>query len=189
MKKLSYLIIVAFIGMLNAAEKNKSVYPDAIAPTINFEVINKSKGSIGILLNTLKRIGDYYLLDAKLENMQTNTSKIGGDIVVVPTGSTFSTQISLGQETNLKIAREIKPTKSGTSVPSGIEIFTINAPGKTRFFTYNGDKKEADRLYPQTGPLKGLGKFTPNFIAQDVTNTGLLKRNNIDAKDILRKNS
>ncbi len=184
MKKLLYFSLSCLVGIIYCAEKNKSVYPDAIAPTINFEIINKSKGPIGVLLNTLKRQGDYYLLDARLDNMETNPSKIGGDIVVVPAGFTFATQINLGQETNIKIAREMKLNRT----PSGIESFTINAQGKTRFLTYNGDKKESDRLYPQTGPMKGIGRFTPNFIARDVTNTGLLKRNNIDVKDIMRKN-
>ncbi len=185
MKKLSYLIIAGFVTMLNAAEKNESVYPDAIAPKINFELINKSKGPIGLYLTYLERKGDYYTFDAKLEMLLSNPEKAGGVIFVIQPGYTFATQISLDNATDLRIAPMVM--RDGKLVPSATELYTINAPGKTRYLSYNAEKKEGERLYPQTGPMKGLGKYTPNFIAKDITNTGLLKRNNIVLKDIARR--
>lgn len=172
---LNFVIICSFAPLLGAAEKNKSVYPDAVAPNITFELINKSKSPIGIILNTAGK-SDYYILDDKLSTMDTNPKKVAGTTVNIPVGATFAAQVDLMSDTSFSIGQ----MRDGK--PSGLVSYRINAPGKTRYMSYD----DKGRLYPQTGPLMGLGKYTPNFIMEDRTNTGLLKRNNVEDKDIMK---
>lgn len=170
------MLVCSLAPLLGAAEKNKSVYPDAVAPKITFELINKSKSPIGIILNGKS---DYYILDDKLANMDTNPKKVGGPTVNIPVGATFAAQVDLTNATSFSIA----PMRDGK--PSGFVTYRIDAPGKTRYMSYD----DKGRLYPQTGPLMGIGKYTPNFIMEDRTNTGLLKRNNVEDKDIMKVQS
>lgn len=179
-------LVTLSVGHLCAEEKNKSEYPDDIASKINFELINKSKKTIALSLNALKPKGNYYLVSPKTETLFTNPDKIGGIYVKIEPGETFATAIDVNAKTDINISTELKKTTQGTAYPSTIEEYSITIKGKTRYLAYNGANKEGERLYPQTGPLKGIGKFTPSFIMEDRTNTGLLKKNNVDMKDIAR---
>jgi hypothetical protein len=55
--------------------------------------------------------------------------------------------------------------------------YSLDAPGKTKYVTWNPDKKPA--LYPQTGPLAGFGKLIGMKTA-----SGLSLNNNIAAGQI-----
>jgi hypothetical protein len=117
----------------------------------------------------------FYTLNSNLSNWQ----QVGQDrgYVKVPAGSTLSASIDTTPTLVLSVAKDWK-----SNVPSGIMGYKLYPAGKTVYLSYDPAKSPA--VYPQTGPLKGIGKFTPNFIMEDRTNTGLLKRNNIATKEI-----
>jgi hypothetical protein len=59
--------------------------------------------------------------------------------------------------------------------------FNINAPGKTKYLTWNSAKQPF--LYPQTGPLMGLmGRYNPS--GKGKTESGLPLNNNVSEEQI-----
>ena len=76
MKFLYYIAIILGISSLNA----KAVYPDPIASNINFEIINKSDAPIALYISGLNRKGDYYLIHAKSNELETNAKTVAGTV-------------------------------------------------------------------------------------------------------------
>jgi hypothetical protein len=55
-----------------------------------------------------------------------------------------------------------------------LAVATINAPGKTKYLTWNPEKKPS--LYPQTGPLLGLmGKTQSGLSLKDNVSSSMIK--------------
>ncbi len=55
-----------------------------------------------------------------------------------------------------------------------LAVATINAPGKTKYLTWNPEKKPS--LYPQTGPLLGLmGKTQSGLSLKDNISSSMIK--------------
>ncbi len=197
--KYVYLVSMA-IGTMCAAQQEKFSYPEQIAQRINFEIINKTPhfeklgksftaayvnskdGSILLDINRLGRIGDYYLIqNGKLiTNPQEMASVNGKDngLVRIGSGDTFAAHVKVDKPTIIRLVHEWPRTDAAGE-------WIIDAKGKTRFLTFEVNKKDSiGGFYPQTGPLQGIGKFTPNFLMEDRTNSGLLKRNNVTLKEI-----
>lgn len=166
---------------VDAEKENKSIYPDAIWNTINFELINKADAPIYVSLQGQTN-KTFYTVNDKLTNWQEVGKKKGG-FIEVPVGSTLSA--SIGDTAFMNSSKPLVvsiATGWKNDLPATITGFRLYPESGTVYLTYSPSKTPA--LYPQTGPLKGIGKFTPNFIKEDRTNTGLLKRNNITAKQI-----
>ncbi len=63
-------------------------------------------------------------------------------------------------------------------------VYTINAPGKTKYLSWDYTKPVP--LYPQTGPYKGLGgRYHP--LGKGVTESGLPLNNNVTEIQIVKK--
>ncbi|HLJ31832.1 MAG TPA: hypothetical protein VKU36_05310 [Candidatus Babeliales bacterium] len=73
---------------------------------------------------------------------------------------------------NSSITVEITPASGGAS-----QTFELNPADKTAYVSWNPEKKPA--LYPQTGPLKGIGKMLGMK-----SNSGLSLKNNLSASQI-----
>ena len=70
------------------------------------------------------------------------------------------------------------------TVNQQFQYYTINAPGKTKYLTWNPAK--ATPLYPQTGPMMGLmGRYNP--LGAGTTESGLPLGNNVTEREIVRK--
>jgi len=83
----------------------------------------------------------------------------------------------------------IDPQKNVTlivfTVDQKYRYFTLNAPGKTKYLSWDMSK-EPKPLYPQTGPLMGLmGRYNP--FGAGKTETGLPLNNNVQNKQIEEK--
>jgi hypothetical protein len=72
---------------------------------------------------------------------------------------------------NSSITVEITPADSTS------QIFELNPAGKTAYVSWNPEKKPA--LYPQTGPLMGVGKMIGMK-----SHSGLSLKNNLSASQI-----
>jgi|GEM_PF-5482692 hypothetical protein len=192
MKSLYYLTSILLVGSISAAEKsegnasaaqeNKSVYSADAAPKINFELINKSATPIALYVANME--GDYYMIDSGTNKPEINPEKIGGGYIALKSGDTFAATVDLDKATGIQIGRVVS-TGKGKYPSNDVEKYSINAGKKTRYVSYNASNAEGRRLYPQTGPMMGAGKVLPNFVKENVTNSGLLKRNNVIARDII----
>ncbi len=175
MKFLYYIAIILGISSLNA----KAVYPDPIASNINLEIINKSDAPIALYISGLNRKGDYYLIHAKSNELETNAKTVAGTgyLKILPK-ETFAAQVSVNAPTDIQIGvwESTKGSGSAAQYPTKVEKYKINAPGKTRLLSYKRSNALGERLYPQTGPLMGLVKST---------NSGLTRKNNLEATDVL----
>ena len=173
MKKILYLLL-SCVGLDLWTAGNDSIYPQNIASTLNIELRNSSKGEIGVMVTGPLRGKEYYVVDADKKTMLSNPSKLGGNIVVIPVGGTFASQVNLNEALPLTLWR----IESGN--PTDSRKYTITGLGKTRYLSYDASKKGIEALYPQSGKWMGVAKF----IGDNVTATGLSMKNNVDNKDI-----
>jgi hypothetical protein len=190
-----YVILSCATALLNAADKNTSSYPAGVADKINFELINKSNESIWFIVHPIEVKSGYYVFDKKLK--QENPPILYNrdiKIVEIKPGYTFGGTLEdiPGQEQKriqiaLKMNTLSRPINNITDVDREEYVFSDSFKGsvKTFFLSYDMSKKAGARLYPQTGPLKGMGKYVPDSLLEDRTNTGLSKSNNIDSKKIM----
>ncbi len=122
----------------------------------NFEISNKSKDDIVVYLS----YGDY---------------KSSGPLMVKPQ-ERKRYQIGLNDQCFITINTFPKDK----SKKLGVFSYKINAPGKTKYVTWNPDKPSA--LYPQTGPLAGFGRLIGMK-----TESGLSLQNNLSASQIIEQ--
>lgn len=118
----------------------------AITPDPGFEVFNKSAKPI--------------LLTIFLDN------NFIGRALRIDAGKKYSCAIELTQPVQLGIytkeVKELYMNKSGKIINKSDYFYDLNAPGKTKYVSWNPDDKShaANPLYPQTGPWMGLLRKT-----------------------------
>lgn len=108
-----------------------------------FEIFNKASGPIGLAVGRLKNITVHPGKGFQFATDDININKNHLAVMICPT------------------------------IGSSCKTFTINAPGKTKYLTWDPTKKIP--LYPQTGPLIGL---------LNKTESGWSLQNNLAASQI-----
>jgi hypothetical protein len=156
--KNSLLSIISTVAFLTVS---LTAYDDAppsgsFAPVV--EITNKSNESIQV---NIADAGTNVRKDIATAYVSPNQRWNSGDRVI---------------DMNNKLLIEVS-TKANTYAP---KVFFINAPGKTKYLSW--DPSKSMPLYPQTGPLAGFGKMLGMKTA-----SGLSLDNNVSASQIQKK--
>ncbi len=133
-----FLISQSSLASEQLAKKSSALVKKMQGP--GFEVFNKSANTITITIF----MNEKFLRYADIAPQQG-----------------FSLDIDVNQPIQLGVYDPKTKVSTGTFsreiTPKAPYFYTLNAPGKTKYLTWSPDKSTP--LYPQTGPLMGLGKM------------------------------
>lgn len=140
-------IIISIISITTLSSLQMSlITASAVEIETNFAIVNKAQQAIGIQVETATD-GFRTVIKQNHTFSKTNVNTRGEiTITVCPNIS------SAEQESRFMGLKQLTYADL-----LGSEKFTINAKGKNVYLTWNPAKRPS--LYPQTGPLMGLGKM------------------------------
>ncbi|HLJ31839.1 MAG TPA: hypothetical protein VKU36_05345 [Candidatus Babeliales bacterium] len=140
---------------------------------------NSKKIVISIILCSLHFLhGAQALNEPTVEIYNKTTRDLGVTVINLDNGitSTLTIPAEQAQKYNTHIDSRLKFEMWSPSNPTqALGIFSINAPGKTKYLSWDPAKSTA--LYPQSGSLMSFG---------DKTKSGLSLKNNIKSSDDIK---
>ncbi|HLJ31838.1 MAG TPA: hypothetical protein VKU36_05340 [Candidatus Babeliales bacterium] len=140
------LSLFTITAICSSQSMQSSEFFEDIHNKVAVEIYNKDQRDIGVAIIDLKTSDAYTM--------------------VVPSGQARKYDANINSPLRFEIWSPLSPGKA-------LGVFSVNAPGKTKYLTWNPAKYPA--LYAQTGPLMGLlGK----------TESGLPLKNNIKSSQI-----